>query len=271
MPAPRSSGHIPDPNLITLYAERGDSILHRLDPRAKVGALAWLVLFVTLAQSIPLLVLAWASTVVVYCAGRLPLRELLRWYVIPAIFVLSLVVFLIWEEHGTPLFQVGGLVMTTGGLELALSLLARAFTTVTFSLVVLMTTRYVHLAGLAAAILPPPIDQVFLLSYRFLFTTLDLIDGLLLAIRARGGGLVSGVLGRTRLFAGVFAFSFVRAYDRAERVGQAMTARGYGGRFAPSEPLPARSAAQLGVIALAFVALGLAVLGGLPGFEGGVH
>ena len=264
------SSHIPDPNLITLYAERGASALHRLDPRAKVGALAWLVLLVTLTHSVWLLLLAWAGTITAYRLAGLPLRELLRWYVIPAIFVLSLAVFLVWEEGGAPVLEAGGLVLTTGGVELAVSLVARALATVTLTLVVLMTTRYVHLAGLAAKVLPSPIDQVFLLSYRFLFTTLGLVDGLLLALRARGGGLVRGVLTSSRLFAGVFALSFVRAYDSAERVGQAMAARGYAGRFPSSEPLPPRSAPQLGAVAIAFAALALATLGGLPGFGGGV-
>ncbi len=262
------SSHIPDPNLITLYAERGASVLHRLDPRAKALALVWLVLFVTLARPAWLLVLAWAGTVVVYLLAGLPLRELLRWYTVPALFVLSLVVFLVWGEPGEPLLAAGGLVLTTGGVALAVSLLTRALATVTFTLVVLMTTRYVHLAALASTVLPAPVDQVFLLSYRFLFTTLKLVDGLLRALRARGGGLARGVLTSTRLFAGIFALSFVRAYDRADRVGKAMAARGYSGRFASSEPLPPRSAVQLGAVAVGFAALALAVLGGLPGFGG---
>lgn len=270
MPALHRSSHIPDPNLITLYAERGSSALHRLDPRAKAGALAWLVLFVTLTHSVGLLLLAWAGTIAAYRLAGLPLRELLRWYVIPTLFVLSLVVFLVWEEPGAPVLEAGGLVLTTGGVELAVSLVARALATVTFTLAVLMTTRYVHLAALASRVFPSPIDQVFLLSYRFLFTTLGLVDGLLLALRARGGGLVRGALTSSRLFAGVFALSFVRTYDAAERAGQAMAARGYAGRFPSAEPLPPRSTLQLGAVAVAFAALALAALGGLPGFEGGV-
>jgi cobalt/nickel transport system permease protein len=269
MPALHRSRHIPDPNLITLHAERGASVLHGLDPRAKALALAWLVLLVTLTHSVWLLLLAWAGTVVVYRLAGLPLRELLRWYAVPALFVLSLVVFLVWGEPGVPVIGAGGLVLTTGGVQLAVSLVARALATVTLTLVVLMTTRYVHLAGMASAVLPAPVDQVFLLSYRFLFTTLGLVDGLLLAVRARGGGLVRGVLTSARLFAGVFALSFVRAYDRADRVGRAMAARGYSGRFASSEPLPPRSAVQLGSVAVAFAVLALAALGGLPGFGGG--
>lgn len=264
------SSHVPDPNLITLHAERGSSALHRLDPRAKVAALAWLVVLVTLTRSVWLLLLAWAGTIIVYRLARLPLRELLRWYAIPALFVLSLVVFLVWNEPGAPVIGAGGLVLTTGGIALAVSLVARALATVTFTLVVLMTTRYVHLAALASTILPSPVDQVFLLSYRFLFTTLQLVDGLLRAVHARGGGLARGVLTSTRLFAGIFALSFVRAYDSAERVGKAMAARGYSGRFASSEPLPPRSAVQLGAVAIAYAALALAALGGLPGFGGAV-
>ena len=107
MPASRRSSHIPDPNLITLYAERGTSALHGLDPRAKVAALAWFVVLVTLVHSVWLLVAVWSGTIVVYRLAGLPLRELLRWYAIPAFFVLSLVVFLVWEEPGATVIEAG--------------------------------------------------------------------------------------------------------------------------------------------------------------------
>jgi cobalt/nickel transport system permease protein len=268
MPAPYRASHLPDPNLITLYAERGVSVVHRLDPRAKAGALAWLVLFVTLAQPVWLLLLAWAGTVAVYRLAGLPLRELLRWYILPGLFVLSLVVLLVWEEPGEPVVTVGGLTLTTGGVVLVVSLLARAFAGVTMTLAVLMTTRYAHVAALVQHVLPAPLDQILLLSYRFLFTTLQLVDNLLLALRARGGGLARGALTRTRLFAGVFALSFLRSYDRADRVGRAMSARGYAGRFAPAEPLPMPSRMQLAAVAIAFVVLGAAAVIGVPGLGG---
>lgn len=268
MPAPSRASHLPDPNLITLMAERGDSVIHRLDPRAKAGALAWLVLLVTLVQPVWLLLLAWAGTVAVYALARLPLRELLRWYVLPTLFVLSFVVLLVWEEPGEPLIGIGPLTLTTGGAVLTISLLARALAAVTLTLAVLMTTRYAHVAALVQRLLPAPIDQIFLLSYRFLFSTLRLVDNLLLALRARGGGLARGVLTRTRLFAGVFALSFLRSYDRAGRVSRAMAARGYAGRFAPTEPLPPPSWTQLAAVAVAFVALGVAAAAGIPAFAG---
>lgn len=268
MPGPYRASHLPDPNLITLHAERGGSAVHRLDPRAKVGALAWLVLLVTLAQPVWLLLLAWAGTVAVYRLAWLPLRELLRWYLLPGLFVVSLVVLLIWEEPGDSIISVGGLTLTTGGMVLTVSLLARAFAGVTMTLAVLMTTRYAHVAALVQRVLPAPIDQIFLLSYRFLFTTLQILDNLLLALQARGGGLARGVLTRTRLFAGVFALSFLRSYDRADRVGRAMSARGYTGRFAAAEPLPPPSRIQLAAVAIAFVLLGVAAAAGVPGLGG---
>ncbi len=269
MEVPYRATHLPDPNMITLMAERGDSALHRMDPRAKVGALAWLVLLVTLAQSIWILLVAWAGAIAVYRLAGLPLRELLRWYILPAIFVLSLVVLLVWGEPGAVVVSAGGLTLTTGGVALAVSLLARALAAVTLTLAVLMTTRYAHVAGMAQRVLPAPLDQIFLLSYRFLFTTLGLLDDLLLALRARGGGLAKGITTRTRLFAGIFALSFLRAYDRADHVSRAMAARGYAGRFALAEPLPPPSRVQLAVVGLAFVALAVAAAAGLPGLRGG--
>ena len=268
MSAPYRASHLPDPNMITLLAEHGDSAVHRLDPRAKAGALAWFVLLVTLAQPVWILLLAWAGAVAFYRLAGLPLRELLRWYVLPALFVLSFVVLLVWEEPGEPLIVVGGFALTTGSVLLTVTLLARALAAVTMTLTVLMTTRYAYVAALVQRVLPAPIDQIFLLSYRFLFSTIRLVDNLLLALRARGGGLARGVLTRTRLFAGIFALSFLRSYDRADRVSRAMAARGYAGRFPPAEPLPPPSRAQLAAVAIAFVALGAAAVAGVPGLGG---
>ncbi|MEN6343261.1 MAG: energy-coupling factor transporter transmembrane component T [Methanospirillum sp.] len=268
--APYRATHLPDPNMITLSAESGHSRLHGLDPRAKVGALAWLVILVTLAQPVWFLLLVWAGTVAVYALAGLPLRELLRWYILPTLFVLSLVILLIWGEPGGELVSAGGLELTTGGVMLAVTLLARALAGVTLTLAVLMTTRYAFMAAMVQRGLPAPIDQIFLLSYRFLFTTMALVDNLLLALRARGGGLTRGVLTRTRLFAGIFALSFLRSYDRADHVSRAMAARGYAGHFAPAEPLPPPSRVQLAVVTVAFVVLGAAAAAGLPGLAGGV-
>lgn len=263
------SGHIPDPHLITLHAERGNTLVHRIDPAVKAAMLVWLVLLVTLAQSTWLLLGAWAATIIVYRAAGLPLRELARWSTVPAIFVLSLVVLLVWGEPGRPILALGSLVLTDGGVLLALALIARALATVTFTLTLLMTTRYAHLARFASMVLPNPIDQVCLLSYRFLFTTTGMVGDLLTAVHSRGGGLARGIMTRSRLFASIFGLSFIRAYDRAERVGQAMSARGYRGRLAPLEPLPRPGPVETFAVGIAFVGLILAAITGQPGFGGG--
>ncbi|HQJ88027.1 MAG TPA: cobalt ECF transporter T component CbiQ [Methanoregulaceae archaeon] len=263
------SGHIPDPHQITFHAERGGTFVHRIDPWVKAAALAWLVLLVTLARSTWLLLSAYALTIIVYRAAGLPLRELARWSTVPALFVLSLLLILVWGEPGRPLLGFGGLVLTDGGLLLALSLLFRALTTVTFTLTLLMTTRYSHLARMASILLPNPIDQVCLLSYRFLLTTTDMIGDLLVALRSRGGGLARGIATRSRLFAAIFGLSFIRAYDRAERVGRAMEARGYRGRLTPLEPIPRPGPVETFAVGIAFLGLFMAVLTGQPGFGGG--
>ncbi len=265
----QASRFLPDPHRITLHAERGASPVHHLDPRTKALALLWVILVVTLARPAWIPVVAWAGSILVYRSADLPLRELAKWSVVPALFVASLVVVLVWGEPGTPLFSSGGLVLTDGGVLLGASLLFRALATVTFSLVVLMSTRYADLARLASTILPSPVDQVLLLSYRFLFSAIELVDELLVAVSSRGGGIARGILTQTRLFAGIFALSFIRAFDRADRVGRAMSSRGYSGQLVHLEPMPALPPVQGVSIAIAFATLACATLTGLGGLFGG--
>jgi cobalt/nickel transport system permease protein len=101
----------------------------------------------------------------------------------------------------------------------------------TASLLLLMTTRYAHLSTMIHRIFPYPVDQIFLLSYRFLFVTMDMMNSMIRALKSRGGGLIKGMIRQSQTFAEIFALIFIRSYDRAERVSKAMEARGYNGTY----------------------------------------
>jgi cobalt/nickel transport system permease protein len=239
------SPHIPDFDLITWYAERQQTFFSAASPWTKCAALIAIVLLVTLLHNLILLLLLFLTTFLLYAAAGLPVRKLLAWYTLPLVFVLSLVGILAWSEPGTPLFSAGlagfTLTLTDNGLSLAVTLLIKALISVTFSLFFLMTTRYEHFAGMIARIFPSPLDQIFLLAYRFLFLTLAMTASLLRAMRSRGGGLVHSIRMQGRLFAAVFALIFIRSFEQGERVHRAMTARGFTGRYTTSSqvPLPA--------------------------------
>ncbi len=182
------------------------------------------------------------TVLVVYWLSELPVKTLFSWCLLPVLFVLSLVAILMWNEPGTPLIGFHSswlsLTLTDNGFLLVLRLLLKALTSVTFSFFFLMTTRYANLSSMIYRIFPAPIDQIFLMSYRFIFMTMKMVGSMIKAIKSRGGGLVRGISKQSQMFAEVFALVFIRSYDRAERVNKAMESRGYSGKYIAATEIP---------------------------------
>lgn len=236
------SPHIPDLDLITYYAECGDSVFSRISPWTKGCLLFFIVILVTVSRNLDLLLGLYLIVLLLYLLAGLPAGKLAYWYTLPVLFVISLVGIMMWSEPGIPLFvwTIGSftLSLSDNGLLLVVTLLIKALITVTFSLFFLMTTRYQHFAGIISRIFPEPLDQIFLMAYRFLFLTLAMTASLLKSIKSRGGGLVHSLRMQGRVFAGVFALVFIRSFERGERVHKAMTARGFNGSYPLSGEVP---------------------------------
>ena len=83
------SNHVPDPRLITAYAERRDGPLHHVNPWTKFGVVGVLVLAVTVVDALAVLAGLYAATFVVYGIAGLPYRRLIFWYTLPMLFIVS--------------------------------------------------------------------------------------------------------------------------------------------------------------------------------------
>jgi len=264
MSSPFLSPHIPDLNLITYYAENKNSLFSRISPWTKGCLLFFIVILVTVSRSLVLLLGLYFLVLLVYLLAGLPAGKLVAWYTLPLLFVLSLVGLMMWSEPGTPLFSwtIGSftLSLSDNGVFLVVTLLIKALITVTFSLFFLMTTRYQHFAGLISRVFPAPLDQIFLMAYRFLFLTLAMTASLLKSIRSRGGGLVHSLRMQGRLFAGVFALVFIRSFERGERVHKAMIARGFTGSYPLSGEVPRPAPAEYGLLVVTGALVTVAVL-----------
>ena len=236
------SGHIPDIDLITYYSENNTTVYARMSPWTKAIALLIVVLFITAVKSLILLIVLYAVVLAIYAAAQLPVRKLFAWYALPLFFVFSLVVLMIWNVPGRTLFSAGAFgynaTLSDNGVLMLVQLSIRALISVTFSLFFLMTTKYNYFSAMIYRVFPSPIDQIFLMSYRFVFITLKMVDSMVKALRSRGSGLISGAIRQSRLFAEVFALVFVRSYDRAERVSKAMESRGFSGKYIAATHLP---------------------------------
>jgi cobalt/nickel transport system permease protein len=237
------SDHIPDLNLITFYAQNRQTVFSRVSPWTKLSLLILVIVFITVMKNIFLIGGLYTLVLLVYRGAGLPLKKLFAWYALPAVFVLSFVGILAWSEPGHAIisFSIAGMpfMLTDNGIMLIALLLLKALTVVTWSLFFLMTTRYEHFAAMIYRIFPAPLDQIFLMAYRFLFLTLAMTASILKAVRSRGGGLIRSVRMQGRLFADIFALVFIRSFERSERVHKAMAARGFSGSYGTAVEIPA--------------------------------
>jgi cobalt/nickel transport system permease protein len=255
------SEHIPDLDLITSYAERSDSFFSRVSPWTKFFMLILIVLMITLTRSLVILAILYGLILLVYWLAGLPVKKLFQWYMMPVIFVFSLVGIMMWTEPGRALFFIPlpgfTLTLTDNGLLLFVTLLLKALISISFSLFFLMTTRYEHFSGMIYRIFPEPLDQIFLMAYRFLFLTLTMTGSLLKAVRSRGGGLIHSIRVQGKLFAEVAGLIFIRSFERAERVNKAMVARGYhgAGSYSARTTIPSPGFAGYAILTLSTLAI----------------
>jgi cobalt/nickel transport system permease protein len=173
------------------------------------------------------------------------------------LFIVSVAGPLAFLEPGTPVggalsTPLGELSVTWAGLALFGELTCRSLTVVTFTLTASMTTRYTDVAYMLGRVLPRPIDQIALLPYRFTFVMLETLEDLVKAALSRGANL-SEFWSNKRLYARILGMTMLSAIEQSERLVKSMEARGYDGDITLYGDVPRPPAAELGLVAGAYV------------------
>jgi cobalt ECF transporter T component CbiQ len=234
--------HLPDLGLITHYSEFGSSPIHQVSPWTKIIVLPIVIFDITVITDLRLLLLILLAVVCLYRASELPIALLLYWWTLPVFFVTCITFLLIWSVPGSTLISYGPIHLTLEGVELYVTLIAKTLTGVSYSLVLVMTTKYNYLTHIISKVLPHPLSQIALLTYRFLFLTLEGLQSMVIAMKSRGGLKLSGIRKHGKFYGSVFALAFIRSFDKADQVAKAMQSRGYQGKLISSYHVPRPSA-----------------------------
>ena len=212
----------------------GASPVHSLDPRAKVLAVAGLVVAVAsfgrfeVAALLPYALFP----AVLLTLGAIPGGYILRRMLAALPFVLALGLLNPVLDRA-PMLQLGPVTVSAGWLSLA-SILVRFALTVGTALLLVATTPF-HQVCMALEKLGLP--RVFALQlaflYRYAFVLAAETARLVRArsLRAFGRRLSLGE------FTGLAGGLLLRTWDRAQRIHTAMLARAFTGDFQPREPL----------------------------------
>ncbi len=206
----------------------GDSLIHRLDPRAKV--LATLVFILTVVSFdkyavAPLLPFLFFP-VVTAALGSVPLGLILRRFAVTLPFILLVGIFNPLLDRAA-MIQVAGLQISGGWVSFT-SILLRGLLCVMAGIVLIATTRLPMIAeALGGLRFPKALVVQLLLLYRYLFVLMDEAGRMRRARALRAGTRKISL----RDAAGMLSSLLLRTVDRSEAVWHAMLARGFAGEI----------------------------------------
>jgi energy-coupling factor transport system permease protein len=216
------------------------SLVHGLDPRAKIVATAVLVAGLFLVDSTVGLLFIAVTLMILVALSRIPIRNFLR-LLRPVLFIVALTVAfqVFFSREGAIVFEWGFLEVHTGGLWLALFLALRILLLVSAAGLLTATTAPVALADGIEDLLSPlkrvgfPAHEVAMMmtiALRFIPTLGEEAEKIKGAQAARGADFSEGgPLRRARSLVPVLVPLTVGAFRRADELAEAMESRGYRG------------------------------------------
>ena len=218
------------------YYER-DTFLHRLNPMAKLVAIAVLIGALTPAfDPLTPVIFLLLIVAVMWTLGRIPILYILRallpfWAVALSFIVFNAFLYNVGRvEHPTVLFTWGSLMVTREGLEAGFSLGMRAVCIVCTSMLFIMTTDPTEfaLSLIHQARIPYRFGYAILVSYRFMPMLQTEYDIIRAAHRVRGVGGRAGLKERYYELKRYAIPLLASAIRKSERVAIAMDSKAFG-------------------------------------------
>lgn len=211
--------------------ETGHSIIHRLDPRAKVIVTACFSVVVALCDRFTAIFPALFLALFLVILAGLPLRKVFLRLLAVNSLIMLLWVFLPFTLRGEILFRLGPLSASKEGMVYAAVISVKA-NAIILVLISMLSTMSVFDMGRAMRRLraPTKIVHLFLFTYRYIHVIHTEYQRITKAIKIRGFQPKTNTH-TYRTYAYLLGMLFVKSYDRAERVRAAMLCRGFSGRF----------------------------------------
>ncbi len=207
---------------------RRRGLLQRIDPRVKLPGIVLLVIMCSLTKSIPFLISLYMISIVFALLSRINIIEFLGrvWIFIP-LFSGIIALPALFLTPGGPLFSLGPLTVTREGAITALFLVLRVSTSVSFTVLLILTTSWnAVLDALRSLKVPAMFVSLLSISYRYLLLLLRSLSELLLARKSR---VITTLPFRRelRFITRSSGYLFLRSLHLAEGIQMAMASRGY--------------------------------------------
>ncbi len=209
----------------------GDSLIHRLDPAARIVAASLLILVIALADRFSTALLGMLAGATFLVLARLPLAAVFGRLLLVNTLILLFWLTLPFSYGDNTLFSLSVLQVRKEGVLLALLLTLKANAILLLLVALLATASFTRIGhGLQRLRLPEKLCLLLLFTHRYIFVIHEEFQRLHRSARLRCFS-PSTSLHTYRTYGHLFGMILVRSWNRGLRVKQAMDLRGFDGRF----------------------------------------
>ncbi|EIT84025.1 cobalt transport family protein [Fictibacillus macauensis ZFHKF-1] len=218
----------------------GQSVLHRMDPRAKLSAIFLYIIVVFLANNWLTYAIVGVFALFTIALSRVSLRYIykgMKPVILIVLFTFILQVLL--TREGAVLYDLRWFKLYDGGLRQGIFISLRLLYLVMVTSLLTLTTKPLDITDGLESLLGPlkkiklPVHEFALMmsiALRFIPTLLQETEKIMKAQMARGAEFTTGpILQRLKAFVPLLIPLFISSFKRAEDLALAMEARGYRG------------------------------------------
>ncbi|MCE5038706.1 energy-coupling factor transporter transmembrane component T family protein [Staphylococcus auricularis] len=215
-----------------------DSIIHRLDPRAKLIFVFFFIIIIFFAHSVA--TYAWLFLLIMIF---LRLSQIKLWFLVKGLtpiwffMIFTFVMHLFLTKGGTTLVDFRLFTIDSNGVIEGIYIVLRLAFIVMISTIMTLSTSPIQLTDALERLLSPlkvvklPVHQLSLMmsiALRFIPTLMEELDKIILSQKSRGSEISSGSIpNRVKAFVPLLIPLFISAFQRAEDLAIAMEVRGY--------------------------------------------
>ncbi len=217
----------------------GDSLMHRLDPRAKLGLTLSVIVFIFVAGNFLGLAVMTGLVFLGMAVSGVSIGRYLKSLKVVLLVVLFTSLLNLFYGGGEVLWEWGFLRITWGGVSNSIFVAVRIIVLIFASSVLTFTTSPTQLTDALERLMKPlslirvPVHEIAMMmtiALRFIPTLLEETDKIMNAQKARGADMESGgILKRVKALVPVLVPLFVSSFRRAYELATAMECRCYRG------------------------------------------
>ncbi len=217
----------------------GNSILHRMDPRAKILCTMIFIIAIFLARDLVSYGLVTGFIALTIAVSGVPFRMVVRAVKPLWIILLFTMMIHVFSTPGTAIFSRGWITITEEGLKNGTLMTLRLVYLIGFSSLLTYTTSPIVLTDGIEALLVPfkklgipahELAMMMTIALRFIPTLLEETDRIMKAQASRGADFSSGnIWQRAKAMVPLLVPLFISAFRRADDLATAMEARCYRG------------------------------------------